>query len=258
MHKYKNLFNLTGQVAVVTGGSGGLGYDMCLALAANGADIVVASRNPQNAAALVAEVEALSRRALALKVDVLQAKDLSQMVETVIDQFGRIDILINCAGTQVWQKAEEYTEENWDKVIDLNMKGTFLACREVGKAMIKAGRGKIINLSSVRSLLGFPENYTAYCASKAGVNLYSKCLAAEWAKYNINVNAIAPTFVETELTRGMLDDPKVKEGLINRIPLHRLGQPGDLVGAVLFFASQASDFITGQVLFVDGGVTSTQ
>ncbi|MFZ5634021.1 MAG: SDR family NAD(P)-dependent oxidoreductase [Bacillota bacterium] len=256
--KYTDIFSLKGKVALVIGGTGGLGKDMALGLAEYGADVVVASRHPEKGQDVVDRILALSRRAFAARVDILDAASVRSLVDDIIAGMGHIDILVNCAGTQIWQKAEEYTEENWDTVVDMNLKGTFLACREVGREMIKQGGGKIINISSVRSILGFPENYTAYCASKGGLNMYTKCLAAEWAKYNIKVNAIAPTFVETPLTKGMLADEKTFNTLINRIPLRKLGQPEDLLGAVIYFASPASDFITGQILFADGGVTSTQ
>ncbi|GAF24998.1 dehydrogenases with different specificities [Moorella thermoacetica Y72] len=255
---YRNLFDLSGQVALVVGGTGGLGRAMTLALAQYGADIVVANRRAGVATDLQQEIEGLGRNFMAASVDILNAGELRAMVDKIDTTFGRIDILINAAGTNIWQKAEEYSEENWDRVLDVNLKGVFLTCREVGRLMIRQRKGKIISISSVRGMLGFPENYTAYCASKGGLNLYTKCLAAEWAKYNINVNAIAPTFIETPLVADMLADQETYNKLVNRIPLHRLGVPGDLVGATLFFASRASDFITGQILYVDGGVTCTQ
>ncbi|HOV79041.1 MAG TPA: glucose 1-dehydrogenase [Bacillota bacterium] len=256
--KYANMFDLKGKVALVVGGTGGLGKDMALGLAEYGADVVVASRNPAKGHDVVEQILRLGRQAWAAQVDILNEQSVRRLVDEIIAKTGHIDILVNAAGTQIWQKAEEYTSENWDAVMDMNLKGTFLVCREVGREMIRQGGGKIISISSVRSMLGYPENYTAYCASKGGLNMYTKCLAAEWAKYNINVNAIAPTFIETPLTRGMLSDKKTCNALLNRIPLKRLGRPEDLVGALIYFASPASDFITGQILFCDGGVTSTQ
>ncbi|MHB1404333.1 MAG: SDR family NAD(P)-dependent oxidoreductase [Desulfitobacteriaceae bacterium] len=256
--KYEKIFDLSSKVALVIGGTGGLGKDMALALAEYGADVVVASRHPENGKDVVEQIQRLGRRAQALAVDILNEDDVRELTAKVVAEFRRIDILLNGAGTNVWQKAEEYSVENWDKVVDINLKGTFIVSREVGKYMIQQGGGKIINISSVRSLLGYPENYTAYCASKGGLNMYTKALAAEWAKYNIKVNSIAPTFVETPLVADMLADEKTKTTLINRIPLGRLGKPEDLVGAVVYFSAPASDFITGQILFADGGVTSTQ
>lgn len=256
--KFDKMFDLTGKVAMVIGGTGGIGKDIALALAEQGADVVIASRHPQNGQDVVAQIQKLGRRAETVAVDILDESGVCMMTDRVVAEFGRIDILVNGAGTNIWQKAEEYSVENWDKVVDMNLKGTFLVSREVGKYMIAQGGGKIINISSVRSLLGYRENYTAYCASKGGLNMYTKALAAEWAKYNIKVNAVAPTFIETPLVADMLADAKTRTTLINRIPLGRLGQPADLVGAVIYFAALASDFVTGQILFVDGGVTSTQ
>jgi gluconate 5-dehydrogenase len=255
---YRDYFDLTGKVALVVGGSGGIGVEISKGYADMGADVVVASRNTEKAANLKKYIEGIGRKCLLYNVDILDEQAVIQMVKDVVKEFGRIDILMNAAGTNIWQKAEEYTVENWDKVMDLNLKSVFIVSREVGKQMIKQGGGKIISISSVRSMLGFPENYTAYCASKGGLNMYVKCLAAEWAKYNITVNAIAPTFIETPLTKTMLSDENTKNTLIRRIPLGRLGQPDDLVGAAIYFASKASDFITGQILFADGGVTSVQ
>jgi len=203
-------------------------------------------------------IAAQGGKAIGRKVNMLDENQLRALVDEIDRLYGRLDILVNAGGTMVWQKAEDFTEENWDKVIDINLKGVFLTCREAGRLMIRQRRGKIMSISSVRGKLGFPENYTAYCASKGGLNLYTKCLAAEWAKYNINVNAIAPTFIRTPLTEGMLSDPKTYDQLQNRIPLHRLGTPADIVGAALFLSSRASDFITGHILYVDGGVTCTQ
>lgn len=255
---YRDLFDLSGRVALVVGGTGGIGRDIALALAQYGADVIIASRRPEAGEEVVKAMAATGRRCTSLKADILNAGDLRNLMDTIDNMYGQLDILVNAAGTNVWQKAEEYSEENWDKVVDTNLKGVFLTCREAGRLMIRQRRGKIINISSVRGKLGFPENYTAYCASKGGLNLYTKCLAAEWAKYNINVNAIAPTFIETPLVSNMLADPETYNRLVNRIPLRRIGMPGDLVGAAIFFASRASDFITGQILYVDGGVTCTQ
>ncbi|MBZ4688600.1 MAG: Dehydrogenase with different specificitity [Clostridiales bacterium] len=255
---YKDIFDLTGKVALIVGGTGGLGKDMALGLAEHGANVIVASRKPERGQDVVGKIRGLGRKSWTEVLDVLDVESIKKAVDHIVEELGQINILVNLAGTQIWQKAEEYTEENWDTVVDFNLKGAFLLSREVGKQMIKQGGGKIIHISSVRSMLGFPENYTAYCAAKGGLNMYVKCLAAEWAKYNINVNAVAPTFIETPLTKGMLSDEETRNNVINRIPLHRLGQPEDLVGAIVYFAAPASDFITGQILFADGGVTSTQ
>lgn len=255
---YRDLFDLQGKVALVIGGTGGIGQAICKAYAEYGADVVIGDLRPEAGAEVQAYIESLGRKCLLYKVDCLDERMVGQMVDDVVKEFGHIDILLNCAGTNIRQKAEEYTQEAWDKVLDLNVKGTFLVCREVGKQMIKQNKGKIINLSSVRSMLALPADYTAYCASKGAVNMYTKCLATEWAKYNINVNAIAPTFTETPLVKDMLDDETTRRTLTERIPLKRLAQPADHVGTILYLSSKASDFITGQIVFSDGGVTATQ
>lgn len=257
--KYRDMFSLDGKVAVVVGGCGGLGQAIVEGLATWGADVAVADLDPDRCPELLKRVEDLGRRAMACRMNIVDEDSVRRGVEEIVSHMGRIDILVNAAGTMVWQAAEEYSLENWRRVVDTNLTGVFLTCREVGRVMISQGQGgKIISISSVRGQLGYPRDYTAYCASKGGLNLYTKALAAEWARYRINVNAVAPTFIETPLTSGMLSDPATRQKLLDRIPLHRLGTPSDLVGAIVFLASPASDFITGHVLLVDGGVTCTQ
>lgn len=173
-----------------------------------------------------------------------------------MDRYGKIDILANFAGINIPKPAEEYPLKDWKTIMDINATGVFLCCREVGKVMIQQRRGKIINVSSVRSEYALPRNYLGYCASKAAVNMITKQLACEWAKFNVLVNAIAPTIIETPLTAHLFKDPKFAESLKARIPLGRWGQPTDLVGCAIFLASDASNFITGQIIFVDGGVTT--
>lgn len=255
---YKKVFDLTEKVAVITGGTGGLGREMGIVLGSYGASIALVAKNKERGEDLLKVYQSMGMKGSFIETDVTREDSVREMKERVLEEYGRVDILINGAGTNIWQKAEEYTVENWDLVMDINVKGTFLCCRELGLPMIERRRGKIINISSVRSKLGFPADYTAYCASKGAINSYTKCLAAEWAKYSINVNAIAPTFIRTPLTESMLSDQETYRSLIQRIPLQRIGAPQDLSGAILFFASEASDFITGQILFVDGGITATQ
>lgn len=255
---FDKMFRLDGKVAVVFGGCGGLGSAISAALATSGADVAIADKAVDKAADLIQTISDLGRRTMPVAVNVLDEEDVRRALASIISVLGGLDILVNAVGTQVWQKAEEFTSENWDKVVDLNLKSAFIMSREAGRYMITKRAGKIIHITSVRGQLGYPENYTAYCASKGGLNMYVKCLAAEWAKYGINVNAIAPTFVETTLVQGMLGDQKVRNSLLNRIPLHRFGTPGDVAAAAVFLASPASDFVTGHVLLVDGGVTCTQ
>jgi gluconate 5-dehydrogenase len=255
---FKSLFRLEDSVAMVVGGYGGIGSELCRGLAYYGAKVTIVGRNEKKAKALANELERAGQEALGLAGDICRSDDDARLVQKVMDQFGRIDIMINCAGTQVDRPAEEYKEEDWDQVVDLNLKGAFLIAQAAGKVMIKQKRGKIINISSVRSLLGIRSGYVAYCSSKGGMNMLIKQLASEWAKYNINVNGIAPTFIRTDLVSHYLNDKEFYERLVNRIPLARVGEPMDLVGATIFLASPASDFMTGQILFVDGGVTACQ
>jgi len=259
MDDYKPIFDMTGQVALIVGGTGGLGADMALALAQYGADIVLAQRNPERGNDIKEIItKTTGRRCELYKVDVLEEDSVKILVDKIDAEFGRLDILINSAGLNILQKAEEYASENWDTVLDINLRGTYLACREAGRIMIRQKKGKIINLSSVRGNLGMPEGYIAYCASKGGVNMLTKCLASEWAKYNISVNAISPTFIRTNINEKQLEDEKFYNTLVARIPMKRIGVQKDIIGPTLLFASGAADFITGQILLVDGGITATQ
>jgi len=250
-----SLFDLKDQVAVITGGDGGLGRGMGLALAAAGAHIVPVSINPPGLEEMAEDVRSLGRRALPLVVDVTSESEVEAMVRRVVEELGRIDILLNSAGTVVIKPTTEFTVQEWEKVIRVNLEGTFICCKQVGKVMVQQKRGKIINMSSVRGLQG-RANDPAYPASKGAVNMLTKSLAIEWAPMGINVNAIAPTFIRTELNTFILDDPKQRQWIESRIPMGRVGQVPDLFGTVIFLASAASDFITGHVLYVDGGWTA--
>ncbi|MCY3915846.1 MAG: SDR family oxidoreductase [Chloroflexi bacterium] len=251
-------FKLDGQVALVAGGYGGIGAALCLGLAQQGASVAIAGRSAKKSAALAQELTAGGYGALGLSFDIKDADEISRLVERTLSHFGRLDILVNCVGTHIEKPAEELSAEEWDEVHDTNLRGAFLLSQAAGRQMIQQKRGKQIHISSVRSLLGIRRGFAAYSSSKAGMNLLVKQLATEWAQYGINVNGIAPTFIRTDLVRHYLEDEEFYNALVGRIPLTRVGEPFDIVGAAVFFASPAADFITGQILFIDGGVTATQ
>lgn len=251
-------FRLGGQAALVAGGYGGIGAALCLGLAQQGASVVIAGRSAEKSAALAAQLRSAGYSALGLSFDIKEAGDINRLVEDSVSECGRLDLMVNCVGTHIEKAAEELSADEWDQVHDTNLRGAFLLSQAAGRQMIKQKRGKQIHISSVRSLLGIPRGFAAYTSSKAGMNLLVKQLATEWARHNITVNGIAPTFIRTELVRHYLEDETFYNALVGRIPLARVGEPFDIVGATVFFASRAADFITGQILFIDGGVTATQ
>lgn len=249
-------FDLTGKVALVVGGHGGIGKAIALGLADAGADVAVASRNLEALKAITAEIESKGKKSLAVSVDVVDGKMVNAMVDAVLKVFPRIDILVNSAGLAIRKPADTFPIDEWQKVMDINTRGTFLCCQAVGRVMLKQKYGRIINVSSVRGRYGLPAGYAAYCPSKGAVDTLTRTLACEWAKSNVLVNAVAPTIVETELTRDALADPAYAAQMRGRIPMGRWALPEDIVGPVIFFASDASGFVTGQILYVDGGVTT--
>lgn len=251
-----DLFDLTGKVAVVTGGAGGIGRAQALGLADAGADVVVASRKLEHLEKVAEEIKAKGRKSLAVSVDVSNEKSVADMVAAVLKAFPQIDILVNAAGISIRKPADSFPIDEWQQVMDINTRGTFICCQAVGSGMVKQGSGKIINLSSVRGRYGLPAGYAAYCASKGAVDTLTRTLACEWAQHNVLVNAVAPTVVETDLTRPALANPDFANQMMSRIPLGKWAMPEDIVGATIFFASKASDFITGQILYIDGGVTT--
>ena len=254
---FKDLFDLTGQVALVTGGSGGIGAAVALAFADYGADLVISSRRKEPLEAAANQItEKTGRTVDPVPSDVTKEDDVKALVRKTVEKHGKIDVLANFAGMNIPKAAEEYSLEDWRAIMDANATSVMLTCREVGKTMIPRKNGKIINVSSVRGEYGLPKNYLGYTATKAAVNMITRQLACEWAKYNILVNAVAPTVVETALTAHLFKDPAYASSLKARIPLGRWAKPEDVVGLALFFASKASDFVTGQIVYVDGGVTT--
>ena len=250
------LFDLNGKVALVIGGHGGIGKAIALGLADAGADVAVASRNLDALKSTAKEIEAKGRKSLAVTVDIVDEKQVTGMVDKVVNKFGRIDILVNAAGLAIRKPAHTFPIDEWQKVMDINTRGTFLCCQAVGRVMLQQKSGRIINVSSVRGRYGLPSGYAAYSPSKGAVDTLTRTLACEWAKSNVLVNAVAPTIVETALTKDALADPAYAKQMKDRIPMGKWALPEDIVGPVIFFASEASSFVTGQILYIDGGVTT--
>ncbi len=249
----KQLFDLTGRVAIVTGGSVGLGRQMAEGLAEMGANLVLCARKRERCEKAAEELKQLGVKVLPLGCDVRNPAAIQEVVDATVSQFGRIDILINNAGTSWGAQVEEMRLEHWNKVIETNLTGTFLFSQAAGKVMIGNRRGKIINIASVAGLHGAPPEFQAigYHASKGGVIIFTKDLARKWAMHNIHVNAIAPGWFPTDMSGVVIE--RNKELLRKSIPLNRFGNGDDLKGAAVFLASDASDFVTGHVLVVDGG-----
>ncbi|MFN8472858.1 MAG: SDR family oxidoreductase [Anaerolineae bacterium] len=251
-------FRMDGQVALVTGAGSGLGQAFAEALAAYGADVVITELPGKEAAAeATAEmVRAQGRRAMTATLDVTSMDSIRALVERVVGEWGRIDILVNNAGLNVPKWAVDVTETDWDRVLDTDLKGAFFMAQAVGRHMIERGDGgRVINITSIMGQVGFYYR-AAYCSAKAGLANLTRVLAVEWAQHGINVNAIGPSFILTPLTKPMFDDPWFHDLVIDRTPQGRIGEPEDVVGAVVFLASPASKLVTGAVLMVDGGWTA--
>jgi NAD(P)-dependent dehydrogenase (short-subunit alcohol dehydrogenase family) len=254
--KVRALFDLSGKVALVTGGAKGLGEAMALALAGAGADVVIAGKTMENNQRTADEIASMGRRSRAVKVEVREQEEVRQMVREVIETFGRIDILVNSAGFADVKPITEFPLDLWEYIMDVNVKGTFLCAQEAAKVMLKQKSGKIINISSLQGFAG-REGDPAYSASKAAVNLITKSMACEWAKHGICVNAIAPTWCWTDLTAPHLNKKTFYGQLQQRIPIGRAGNREDLFGIAVFLASDASNFINGAVIPIDGGAIAS-
>ena len=249
------LFDLTGRVVIMTGAGRGLGRTMALALAAAGADLALASRTTPELDSLVEEVEALGRRAIAVPTDVTSPEACEALVAAAVERLGRLDILVNNAGTNVRKSALEITPDEYDFVLQTNLKGYFNGARAAGRRFVEQGSGKVINVSSILGSVALP-NQAAYASSKGAIDQLTKVLAIEWATANVQVNGLAPTYFETDLTRPLYEDPERKAFIEERTPMGRWGQPHELAGAVIFLAGDASNFVTGQTILVDGGWTA--
>jgi len=253
------LHRLDGKVALVTGGYGGIGEAVCRELGALGAKVAVAGHNAEKAKACAVALKQKGYEAYGAAFDSVSVAETRRMVDEVAAHFGQVDILVNCVGLNREEKAEEVSEEQFDYVFDVNLKGAMFQAQATARHMIKQGSGgKQVQIGSVRTMLGLRgRGYAAYCATKGGLAILCKQLAAEWAPHKINVNVVAPTFVRTAMVANMLADPNFYNALVARIPLGRIAEPVDVANAVSFFASPASDFITGQTLYLDGGITAT-
>jgi NAD(P)-dependent dehydrogenase (short-subunit alcohol dehydrogenase family) len=248
---------LTGKVAIVTGAGRNIGRAIALALADAGASILVNARsNRTEAGAVAREIEAKSRKALVHMGDVADAAHVQAMVDSAVKQFGRIDILVNNAGIAPENPAEHVREEDFDATLAVNLKGTFFTSQAAGRVMIRQKRGKIINMGSQAGVAALPTE-SIYCMTKAGIAHLTRCLAVEWGKYNITVNAVAPTFIHTPGTESALADKTFRDDVVERIAaLHRIGEPMEVAGAVVFLASPAASLITGETILIDGGWTA--
>ena len=252
----KDTFGVSKKVAIITGATGGFGQTASMALAMLDVKIMATGRSEDKLKSLVDRIGQEGGKAAYSVGSPIKLEDVKKVVKDTVDRFGRIDILITAAGVNKPNPIIEQTEEEWDLIMDANVKGTWLFCKEVGKVMIDQGQGgKVIILGSARGELGMA-NYTAYSPSKGAVHLLAKSLGCEWGKYGINVNAIAPTVFRTALTQWMFDDQAFYKNFLRRIPIDRLGEPEDFIGTVIFLSSKASDFLTGAIISVDGGYTA--
>jgi NAD(P)-dependent dehydrogenase (short-subunit alcohol dehydrogenase family) len=249
-------FHLNGRVALVTGAARGLGRAIALALAHAGADVALGLRDIHAHGNLPQEIEKLGRRALPLQMDMTQLDQIAKAVNEAAAHYGRLDILVNNAGVAPANLAEDVTLEDYDLTVDINLKGTFFASQAAGRIMIAQKSGCIINMSSQAGFAALPTE-SVYCMTKAALVHLTKCLAVEWGRHNITVNAVAPTFIHTPGTESALADPEFRADVVDRIAaLHRIGEPVDVAGAVVFLASPAASLITGHTILIDGGWTA--
>jgi len=246
-------FSLEGKVAVVTGSSRGIGRAVAEGLAGAGAAVTVNGRDPQTTRVVAEGIAASGARSLAISGDVGNSADVHRLIAETVSAFGRLDILVNNAGISPYYKpAETMTEAEWDDIINVNLKSVFLCCQAAARVMIPQKSGRIINMSSIASKVALPR-MVAYTSAKGAINQLTRVLAVEWASHGILVNAIAPGYIETDLTKGLRENPNRMEAMLRQIPLGRLGKPADIVGAAVYLASDAASYVTGHILDIDGG-----
>lgn len=240
---------------IVTGGSRGIGFEIAMTFAKLGAQVVITGREPTALASAAAQLQQISSGCSYVEADVRDVQSIRKMVDEAVSRMNGIDVLVNNAGINIAKPALEVTEDDWEQVLDTNLKGTFFCSQRAGTYMVRQGHGKIINIVSQMAFVGYVKR-AAYCASKGGAVQLTKALAVEWAPHRINVNAVAPTFIETELTSAMFKDAAFKADVLSRIPLGKLSSPSDVAGAVLYLASDLANFVTGETIRVDGGWTA--
>jgi NAD(P)-dependent dehydrogenase (short-subunit alcohol dehydrogenase family) len=248
-------FDVRGQIALVTGAARGIGRACALALAQAGADVALGLRDVRTGGDLAREIEALGRRALPLQMDMTRLAEVRQAIEDAVAHFGRLDILVNNAGLAPENPAEDVREEDFDLTLAVNLKGTFFASQAAGRVMIRQKYGRIVNLGSQAGFIALPTE-SVYCMTKAAISHLTKCLAVEWARHNITVNAVAPTFIRTPGTAQCLANDAFRADVLSRIPLGRIGEPMEVAAAVLYLASPAAALVTGTTLLIDGGWTA--
>jgi gluconate 5-dehydrogenase len=256
VEKIRGLFDLSGKVVIVTGGSGAFGHAAAKGLAAYGASVVITSRRVENLEEAAVDIRQTGATVLPIACDCIDPESVEAMVRKTVDELGRVDVLVTAAGEANRFPAEEYPIDEWQKVMDSLVKSTFVCCQAAGRRMIEQGGGKIITVGSVRGEAGHPGGYAGYVTAKGAVHLLTKQLATEWAKYHINVNSIAPCIFWTPLTQKILEDPELYKVFMQRIPWGRAADPQDFIGATVYLASDASDLVTGAILAVDGGATA--
>lgn len=251
----ENSINLANKVVIVTGSTKGIGNAIAIAMAQAGADIVVVSRNQTDCNQVAWQIRELGRRAIGIAADVTKNGDIQNLLDKTIEYFGQVDILVNNAGSAITKKAEDITEAEWDQVVNLDLKSVFFCSQIIGRKMIEQKRGKIINIASVLGLVG-EKMVSPYCAAKGGVIQLTRALALEWARYNIQVNALCPGYVLTAINASEFSNEKIYNYIVRKIPQGKLGAVSDMTGAAIFLASNAANYMTGQHLTVDGGWTA--